>query len=198
MMVRHLLLAEVLLLLFFSSYAQSKIISFSLFNHATSLPLGTWAGALHPGFDVGLQTHLKQKARSEHFLHWKLGYFYHRLVHHGIQLYGEYQWNFDVYKRLQSGLSGGLGYFHSFEDHEIFRLSDNGTYEKTGRAGKAHVQISGAVNLLYRLENGWRPFVCYRFRLITPFVNEYVPVLPAVSVHAGVFFPLTLNRKHEI
>lgn len=172
------------------SPAQKTALSFSLFSHATSLPGGTWAGAWHPGFDVGVQTHVRQKEKSLTYLHWKFGYYYHRLVHHGVQLYGEYNWDISVYKKLGAGVAGGLGYLHTLEDHEIFKLNDQGSYQKTGKLGKAHAQISVSTNLNYHLSNGWQPFLQYRFRLVTPFVNKYVPLLPATSVHAGVFIPL--------
>ncbi|MBK8502627.1 MAG: hypothetical protein IPL46_10645 [Saprospiraceae bacterium] len=35
-----------------------------------------------------------------------------------------------------------------------------------------------------------QPFLEYRFSMVTPFVNKYVPLLPAVSLHAGVLIPI--------
>ena len=175
------------------SSAQKSAFSFSAFTHATSLPGGTWAGAVHPGFDVGLQTRLKQRENSRSYLNWKVGYYFHRLVHHGVQVYGEYNWDFNLYHGFGAGVAGGLGYLHTFEAHEIYKLGDDGTYNRSGRLGKAHAQISIATGLHYRLSNQWQPFLQYRLRMITPFVNEYVPLLPATSIHAGIFIPIANN-----
>lgn len=189
-MARSLLILNITLLLLSQVNAQKTAFSWSLFTHATSLPGGTWAGAWHPGFDAGLQTRLREKENSRTFLHWKLGYYYHRLVHHGVQLYGEYNWSFNIYKRLGADMAGGLGYLHTFEDHEIFKLDKLGAYKRNGRLGKSHAMISVATGLHYRLPNSWQPFIHYRLRMVTPFVNEYVPLLPSTSLHFGTLVPI--------
>ena len=178
-------------LLSFAGFAQKSAYSFSLFNHTSSLPGGSWTGAWHPGFDLGIQTQLKSKEQSQTFFLWKFGYYYHRLVHHGFQLYGEYNWRFKIHKHWGAGVSGGLGYLHTIENHEIFKLTPEGHYEKSGRFGKAHSQFSTAFNVHYKLSRDIQTFVEYRFRMVTPFVKKYVPLLPAVSLHAGVLIPIT-------
>ncbi|MBK8502628.1 MAG: hypothetical protein IPL46_10650 [Saprospiraceae bacterium] len=55
-MIHRLVLSGCLVwCLVFAGLAQKSAYSISLFNHATSLPGGSWAGAWHPGFDLGLQ-----------------------------------------------------------------------------------------------------------------------------------------------
>lgn len=196
-MLRSTLILTVLLTFFtFHGFAQKSAVSFSFFSHATSLPGGTWAGAVHPGLDIGLQTRLREKENSRTFLTWKLGYYYHRLVHHGLQIYGEYNWDFKLFRGLRLGVAGGLGYLHTFEKHEIFKLEDSGDYRRVGRLGKAHAQISIASGLLYQASSLFQPFIQYRFRMVTPFVREYVPLLPATSIHIGLYVPITPSN-HE-
>lgn len=164
--------------------------SVSVFNHAAALPLKSWAGAVHPGIDVGLRTGVKDHPRSQKYFQHTLGYYYHRLVHHGTQLYSEYHWDATVVSRFGVGLAGGLGLLHTKEIHEIFKLK-NGDYQRTGRWGKLHGQGSVAVKLWYRSQNkAIQPFMAYRFRMVSPFVKEYVPLFPSVSLHAGIVFNL--------
>ncbi len=162
--------------------------SLSVFNHAAALPGGTWAGAFHPGFDLSLRTGVKNRPKSQTYFQHNLGYYYHRLVHHGTQLYSEYHWDANLMSRFGVGIAGGLGLLHTKEIHEIFTL-ENGEYQRIGRLGKLHGQASVAVKLWYLSQNKKiQPFVAYRFRLVSPFVKEYVPLLPAVSLHAGLAF----------
>lgn len=161
--------------------------SISFFNHATTLPPKGFSGPLHPGIDLGYSTGLKHKENTFSFFHWKLGYYYHRLVHHGIQLYGEYHKQYKLVGRVGLGWSGGLGYLHTIELHEKFKLKEDGTYGRTGRLGKPHAQASLSLNAHYRLDR-LIPFIEYRVRMVSPFVNKYVPLLPSTSLHFGTYF----------
>ncbi|NND32336.1 MAG: hypothetical protein HKN76_07055 [Saprospiraceae bacterium] len=173
-----------------NGFAQDAF-SVSVFNHAASLPGGTWAGAIHPGFDLAMITHTKARQKSERSIHWHASYYYHRLVHHSFLLFGEYNWQKKIIGNLGFGLAGGAGYQHTFEDHEIFSLNKSGKYERSAKAGKAHAHISLAAKIQYPLgKRRFEPFLQYRLRLITPFVKTYVPVLPAESYHVGISFPL--------
>lgn len=180
-----------------SGYAQDAL-SVSLFNHASSLPGGNWAGAIHPGLDVAVITHWKSREKTERSIYWHASYYYHRLVHHGILLYGEYNWQKRILGNLGFGLAGGAGYQHTFENHQIFSLNPSGKYERSTRAGKAHAHLSLAVKLKYTLaKSSIEPFLQYRFRLITPFVKTYVPLLPAESIHIGTYFPINIKREPQ-
>ena len=173
------------------SFAQN-VMSLSLFNHATALPPNGFSGPLHPGLDVGISSKIKMKAKSSSYLLWKAGYYYHRLVHHGIQLYTEYNKLYPLTEDFGLSWSGGLGYLHTFELHEKFKLQPEGNYERTGRMGKPHAQVSVSAGLFYQFQS-ITPFIQYRVRMITPFVNSYVPLLPSTSIHLGIYY--TLNPK---
>jgi hypothetical protein len=178
-------------------YTQDAL-SASLFNHASSLPAGNWAGAIHPGLDVALITNTKVREKTVRSLHWHASYYYHRLVHQGVLLYGEYNWQKNIIGNLGFGLAGGGGYQHTFENHEIFSLDKSGKYDRSAKLGKAHAHISLAAKIQYRMvKNSFEPFLQYRFRLITPFVKTYVPLLPAESIHLGTTFPINSKRRLE-
>jgi hypothetical protein len=178
---------------FFNLAAQHPY-SLSIFNHATTLPPNGISGPLHPGIDIGISTRYREKTSSRSFLHWKLGYYYHRLVHHGIQLYGEYTKQYTLFSKLGLGWSAGLGYVHTIELHEKFKLDASGEYERTGRLGKPHAQLSVGAALHYPMGKV-SPFIQYRVRMVTPFVNEYVPLLPSTSWHIGFYYGLQTTKN---
>jgi len=169
--------------------------SISIFNHATTLPPNGISGPLHPGIDVGILTRYREKTSSQSFYHWKLGYYYHRLVHQGIQLYGEYNKLYRIWDQLCVGWSGGLGYLHTLELHEKFKLTESGVYQRTGKAGKPHLQASLSATVNYQFEK-YTPFIQYRARMIAPFVNKYVPLLPGTSWHLGIYFNLPQKQNN--
>lgn len=171
-----------------------NLYSVSFFNHATTLPPNGFTGTLHPGIDFGISWKTKEKKHSITFIHWKLGYYYHRLVHQGIQLYGEYTKQYPIIKNFGLSWSGGLGYLHTLELHEKFKLTANGEYNRIGRFGSPHAQVSISAGI-YTQVKSFKPFIQYRVRLVTPFVNSYVPLLPSTSLHVGTFYSLIAKNK---
>lgn len=171
-----------------------KLMSVSFFNHSTTLPPHIFGGPLHPGLDIGYTKSQDLRKNKISFIQWKAGYYYHRLVHHGIQAYGEYNRMYGGPNRWKWGWSGGLGYLHTIELHEKFKLQNNGLYGRTGRAGSSHVQTSISIKLLYS-SLYVAPFLEYRFKMITPFVNKYVALLPSTSVHLGLYFIIHPSQK---
>ncbi|MCF8237387.1 MAG: hypothetical protein K9I85_04470 [Saprospiraceae bacterium] len=165
----------------------------SLFNNAVALPGGSFSAPFHPGVDIGWVYTVKDGDRWDQLLTTRLGYYNQRIVHHGIQLYSEYTWRFLIADGLSIDGGAGLGYLHTLEQHDLFTLKSDGAYERTGYAGKPHVMISAMLGLnLAPPEWAVKPFLQYRFRVMTPFVKSYVPFFPATSLHLGATFPLTL------
>ncbi len=176
------------------SVQSQKLMSLSFFNHATTLPPYGFGRKLHPGFDVGYTVSQDLRKNKISFIHWKAGYYYHRLVHHGIQFYGEYIRMYLLRDRWKLGWSGGLGYLHTIALQEKFKLQNNGLYTRTDKLGSAHAQASLAMKFLYSSLHV-APFVEYRFRMVTPFVNKYVALLPSTSVHVGIYFIINPSQK---
>ncbi|MBP9744700.1 MAG: hypothetical protein WBC35_16475 [Saprospiraceae bacterium] len=171
-----------------------KFYSLSLFNHATTLPPKGFTSVLHPGFDIGISWKQKEKKHSTSFIHYKLGYYYHRLVHQGIQLYGEYTKQYDVIKNTGISWSAGLGYLHTLELHEIFKYSDTEKYRRIGKLGSPHAQLSASIGIYAQIKS-LKPFIQYRVSMVTPFVNSYVPLLPSTSLHIGTYYSLNTKNK---
>lgn len=168
----------------------------SISNHAISMPGGSFRSPFHPGVDLGWVMSLHEGQRWDRMAIFRLGYFHQRLVHHGFQLYGEYTWRYNIYQGLAAEAATGIGYLHTLEMHQIFQLQEDGTYEQVGRWGKPHIQASAAIGFSFA-PTDWlvRPFLMYRFTVMAPFVKEYVPILPATSLHIGTYFSLPKTAK---
>jgi hypothetical protein len=103
-----------------------------------------------------------------------------------------YRWH----DRWMLGWSGGIGYLHTFELHEKFKLNSNGLYRRAGQLGSAHGQASAAIKFLYS-SLYVSPFIEYRIRMVTPFVNKYVPLLPSTSLHVGLYFIINASKPEN-
>jgi hypothetical protein len=178
--------------------AAQQTFAVSVANHAIALPGGSFSAPFHPGIEASWLYPVRQGERWNQSLACRLGFFHQRLVHDGVQLYAEYSWLYRLLPGLYADMGAGLGYLHTFEHHEIFRQDAAGIYRRTGQWGKPHLQASAVLGLL-TAPPGWpvRPFLQYRFRVMYPFVQEYVPFLPATSLHLGLQFDLNLKKDRS-
>lgn len=174
----------------------------SFFSNAPSLPFSgnVFTTPYHPGIDLGIGApfNLKKSGRWE----WRtqLGYYYHELSHHGIHLRG------GVLYRQMTGWEGFSwefslkgGYLHMIAQRPKYELNDNGAYEKEPSLGRSQFSAGLATGPAYRFQGSerWELFLNYRFWVQTPFVNEYVPILPNVAFHFGVRYELPKKEESE-
>jgi len=187
-------------------FSQDKKIPFSItvFNNGTSLPgsgyLGIFSKTIHPGISLGTYHLYRSGEKHELLQTFKVSYFYHRHVQHGIQLYSE-----GGYRYLtKSGIYGeallGAGYLHSIVNQEIFVFKD-GKYVKKTNLGRPQLMISTGLGIGYDLEKKCetplRIFLLYQFWMQTPFVNKYVPLLPNTALHLGVHYLINKKTKNQ-
>lgn len=171
---------------------QNFPVSVTVFNTATLLPgsakLGIFGIPVHPGISLGTEYAYKKGEKHELFQTLRLGYFFHRYIQHGVQLYTEfgYRYKFNATWDLETRLGGG--YVHAFTDRGQFELVDNGTYEKIS-AGRSQFMGAFTLGTGYTLGNEMRLFFHYQFALQFPFIHEYVPLMPGSNVHLGVTIP---------
>lgn len=177
---------------------KSYPIQISFFNNATLLPgageLGIFGLPIHPGLRIGTAFTLKQQAKSQWFQTVQLGYYYHRYVHHAIQIYSETAYRYALSSNWDIEGSLGLGYLHAIPATPTFTLKD-GQYEKKAGWGRAQLMGGLSLGIGYHIRPDWRVFIQSQFYVQTPFVREYVPVLPNLAFHAGFSFPLILKSK---
>lgn len=201
-MKKSLWLFCILILMQNNLFSQDKKIpiSITIFNNGTSLPrsgyLGVFSKTIHPGISIGSYHLYHTGEKHEFFQTFKLGYFYHRYVQHGIQLYSEGGYRYLTKRGIYGEALLGAGYLHSIVNQEIFVLKDD-KYVKKANLGRPQFMISTGIGIGYDLEKKCstpiRVFLLYQFWMQTPFVNKYVPILPNTALHLGVRY--FINKK---
>lgn len=188
--------AIVLIINALSGFSQTRQNTFliSTGNNAISMPAFKF-NPLRPSFQVGFEKVWTQKKFSL-VQNFRAGYFYQRLVHHGVPIYTQLGYRYTFKFGLQVAAYLDAGYIHTFTDVQVYKLNSNGEYERAERAGRAHAMFGYSVLLSYPFKGkkiAFTPFIQHQFWMMTPFVKSYVPLLPNSAVHIGTYF--TLNRS---
>jgi hypothetical protein len=181
-----------------SARAQHKhYISFAVTNNASSYPFQYMAGyfknPLHPGFELGYGKILGGKKHHEWFAEFKLGYFYHQFVQHGIPIYfnGGYRYIFN--HRFSMDAAFGAGYFHSIATTDVLKL-ENGEYMNAKGIGRPQIMAAVTFGAGYQIKmnksDSLRIFLQYQARAQLPFNDDYVPILPYNQIALGVSLPI--------
>lgn len=155
------------------------------FSSFTKLVTGTW----HPGFEIGSGFNWSSKKKHDWYQEFKLGYFYHQFVQHGIPLYTNfgYRYKFNAHWRAQLGL--GAGALFSIPDHQRYKLNSAGDYERIHNIrlqGMVVLNISAGYKFALQKDHPLEAFITYQQRLQTPYVPNYVPLLPYNSLMFGI------------
>jgi hypothetical protein len=181
-----------------SAQAQKKYhFSFAVTNNASSYPFQYMAGyfenPLHPGFELGYGKTMGKKKHHEWFGEFKLGYFYHQFVQHGIPIYfnGGYRYHFP--HRFSMDAAIGAGYFHSIATTEVLKLED-GEYVNAKGIGRPQIMAAVTFGVGYNVKmkntDSLRLFFQYQARAQLPFNDDYVPILPYNQIALGFSIPI--------
>lgn len=168
-------------------------LSIAFTNNHTAFPFSSFAklatGPWHPGFEAG--TGFNWKSRKKHDWHqeFKLGYFYHQFIQHGIPLYTNfgYRYKFNAHWRAQLGL--GAGALFSIPDHQRYKLNGQGEYERVQNVrlqGMLVFNITAGYRFALKQQHPLEVYFTYQQRLQTPYVPNYVPLLPYNSMIMGI------------
>lgn len=154
---------------------------------------------IHPGFSLGYHFRIRSSKKSERFLKATLGYYYHRYVQHGVQLYGTWHYRYRLGSLLSVEGAAGVGYLHAISAVEVFKLNASGEYVKQKNWGrpKLMLPLQMALSIACKKNNpqASRFFVQYQFWMQAPFVKNYVPLLPNTALHLGYFHTLQFKKK---
>jgi hypothetical protein len=195
--------AGLLFLLFsLSVNAQKKqSLSLAITDNASDYPFSTFVGfasePVHPGFELGW-AHDYGKKKHDWFWEIKAGYFYHQFVQHGIPIYGDFGYRYKFTKHFSADASLGIGYFHSIPDTDVYELDANGDYTNAKGIGRSQIMIPLTLGINYdfsfneKLKS--KIFFQYQQRLQTPFVNNYVPILPYNQIDLGMAIYLPARK----
>ena len=167
--------------------------SIALTNNHTAYPFASFSklatGIWHPGVEFGTGLNWSVKPKHDWYQEFRAAYFYHQFIQHGVPLYTNfgYQYKFSAHWRARAGL--GLGALLSFPDHKRYELNDNGHYDEINGI-RLQGMFTFNLGAGYRFGlNGQHPlelFINYQQRLQTPYVPNYVPLLPYNSSMVGI------------
>ena len=171
----------------------------SFFNHSVSdITYKVIKPPLHPGFMAGAEiTKKKDRAYQKMIYTFNLGYYHNKYNARTIFINGglcsRYTAKFGVF----ADISGLAGYMHSFRPREIFRLNDNGEYEKSSDFGKPGLMLGFCIGLGYDFSEvtnlPFSIFCRYQQYFQLPY-NDYILALPQSMFQVGVRMKLNMRK----
>ena len=199
----NLILLFVFLCFGVNTYAQKRKydhLSFALTTSHTAFPFGSFSKLFteefHPGFEIGTGFNWRIKRKHDWFQTIQFGYSYHRFVQHSLVLYSETGYRYKFLKTFSAEAKIGAGYMHAIPVGKIFRLKEDGTYQKKTNLGRPQAMAAFSAGIHKQVcASGLAIFIQYQQRLQLPFIKSYVPLLPTNMLMAGVHFPLKSNTN---
>lgn len=182
---------------------KNKELSVAFLNTASAYPFSQFGklatGIEHPGIELGYGFNWKTKPKHDWFQEFKLSYFYHRFVQHGIPLHTDIGYRYKFSRALNAQASVGAGYMQSVPATAKLKLSADGEYKKDKGIGRSQAIAVVSFSIGYKIhlseKNAPRLFLTYQQFLQTPFVKAYVPILPYNSLLIGCSIPFRSHKK---
>ncbi len=179
-----------------------KYFTVAVLNTQTDLPFSKFAGmfykAFHPGIEFSYGKNFSVKNKHDWYYDFRLAYFYHRFVQHGVPLYSNLGYRYKFNSRWSASGELGAGYLHSIPATAKLRLNEEGVYENNKGPGRMQVNACFGIGAGYLLQPSspasLKLFINYQQRLQMPFVKSYVPVLPYNSFLIGISKPLIRKK----
>jgi hypothetical protein len=202
-MKKNSLVILFIFLILFSSAQKNRQISIAFLNTGSAYPFSQFAkllsGIEHPGIEIGYGFNWKTKSKHDWYQEFKLSYFYHRFVQHGIPLYTDIGYRYKFSNALSAQVALGAGYMQSIPATAKLKLSDNGEYKNDKGIGRSQVLAAANFSIGYAIhpsaKKSAKVFITYQQFLQTPFVKAYVPILPYNSLLIGCSIPLQSHKK---
>lgn len=170
----------------------------SVSTAATQLPPGRVLSLpLHPGVNAGMEFRYNRSALNHFFQTAQVGFWRHRYVQSGIQLYTEVGYRRVIWRGLGAEARLGGGYLHAIPANEVFQL-DGTQYATKRKFGRPQAMAGVAMALSYALPGGSRAprlFLEDQFYLQLPFVKQYVTLLPNTVLRFGAAIPFSTIQQ---
>jgi len=169
----------------------------------TALPFGSFSKLFvkefHPGFELGTGFNWsgtagkKSNRKHDWFQTFQFGYTYHRWVQHSLVFYTQFGYRCKLPKGFNIETKLGTGYLRAIIATEVFSdgQADDEHYGKiTSGRSQAILNLGFNVNKQFA-SKPLKVFLEYEQRLQTPFIQDYVSLLPynylklgiAISIH---------------
>ncbi len=197
-----LLIFFFLLLKAFSQEKKLEYVSVAFTTLHTTFPFGTFSKLFtkefHPGFEIGTGLNWRTKPKHDWFQTFEFGYSYHRFVQHSLTLYSETGYRYKFSKTFAAEAKLGAGYLHAIPVGKIFKLSEEGNYEKKANWGRPQAMAAFSIGASKKVGgSGLAFFLQYQQRIQLPFIKSYVPLLPSNMLFAGAKMPLKLTAVKD-
>ncbi|MFL5741679.1 MAG: hypothetical protein ACJ75B_15745 [Flavisolibacter sp.] len=144
----------------------------------------------HPLLEAGWDEVLKNGKNHQFMVQLSLGYLFHRWVQQNLSLSLNGAYYHRIINNWSLGIKPGIGYQLSIPHGRVYKITDNGLEDK------GHILRSQFIaNLGFQLDRklndkGTSIFMEYNQRIQTPFVREYVPLLPYNQILVGLNLPV--------
>ena len=182
-----------------SSKTQKQYYQVAVSNSHSAKPFGSFLSLFyedfHPGIEFGYGSVFKSKNKHQWVLEGRLSYMYHRWVQHNIALYAAGGYRYSVTPSWSAEIKLGGGYQHSIANSKVFTITESEGVKKKKNFGRSQAiaNIGFGVSKNLSPPNGIRVFMEYKQQIQTPFIKEYVPILPYNSLLIGIAIP----RNHS-
>lgn len=172
-------------------------------NSHSDKPFGSFTSLFyknfHPGLDLGYEIIMKNKNKQQSFVETRLSYMFHRFVQHNIALYANAGYRYAMIPSWAAEIKLGAGYQLSVPHSKVFTITESEGVKKKRNLGRSQVIGNLALGISKNLspEPGIRLFMEYKQLIQTPFIKEYVPVLPYNSILIGIAVPLKRSSSNS-
>lgn len=163
----------------------NKQLSLTAMNESIAFPFTSYS-EFHPGFELGVSILSSEKDHSIRQLNTYAGWFLHQHIESGFYFRAEYSYKLKLGKGLRAGIYGGAGYLHTFYPGTLYEIDEEtGEFFSSKQLGRSRALISAGLQLSYRSEAGFEPFVKQEFAVETPFANG-IPLMPHSFLKLGI------------
>jgi hypothetical protein len=177
-----------------STSTKPRYLSFAVSNSHTAKPFGSFAGLFykdfHPGIESGYGIIEKSQKKYELFVDFKLGYLFHRWVQHNISLSVNGGYRYLLNPTWGAGAKLGVGYQLSIPTSKVYTFGDDGLKDEGHIVRSQFITNLGFFTDKKINDKGMRIFMEYQQKIQTPFIREYVPLLPYNNLLLGLSIPV--------
>lgn len=174
-------------------------IRIGIFTHSIGMPFNKpIKQPLNWGISAGTSFYYKQNSRSSFGQSVDLAWYRHKELGQGLMIttdiFREYTFDFGLSMRAKAG----LGYLHTFNEKDLYKLGESGTYEKIKAPGRSALVLGFGTRIGFDLgknaQAGLKPFVEYEWRGQIPH-SSFVPLFPHSFFTVGAEYPISKKKK---
>ena len=178
-----------------SNHGKQRFYKIAISNSHAAKPFGSFSSLFyqdfHPGIDIGYESTFSNINRTQWFYEVRMAYMFHQWVQHNISLYGNLGVRYEVFRTWLAEIKLGGGYQVSIPQSNVFEITESDGVKKKKNFGRSQVigDFGAAVSKNLSRTSAVHLFLEYKQQIQTPFIREYVPLLPYNSVLIGIKIP---------